>query len=385
MATIEAIETFIVDVPTIRPHVLAMATMRTQAMVIVRVRCSDGIIGTGEATTIGGLSYGNESPEGIKLAIDTYFEPLLVSGSAHPGSAMALLARSIVGNHFAKSAIETALFDAAGRRAGLAVSELLGGRLHDRLPVLWTLASGETKRDIAEAEDMVSRGRHRAFKLKIGKRSLADDVAHVAQIKRSLGNQVSIRVDVNQAWDEITARRGVAMLADVGADLVEQPVARANVAAMARLTAMGRLAVMADEGLHGPVDAMRHVMMAAADVFAVKVAQSGGLAAARAVAAIADAAGVSLYGGTMLEGPIGSVASAQVFATFGTLAFGTELFGPLLLTEELLAEPLDYADFSLVVPIGPGLGVNLDEDKVRAFRRDGPRRILVATPKAVKV
>ena len=65
------IDTFIVDVPTIRPHVLAMATMRSQAVVLVRITCSDGVVGIGEGTTIGGLSYGDESPEGIKLVIDT--------------------------------------------------------------------------------------------------------------------------------------------------------------------------------------------------------------------------------------------------------------------------------------------------------------------------
>ena len=105
-------------------------------------------------------------------------------------------------------------------------------------------------------------------------------------------------------------------------------------------------------------------------MFAVKIAQSGGLHAGRDVAAIADASGVALYGGTMLEAGVGTAASAHLFATFPKLAWGTELFGPLLLTEEILAEPLDYADFSLGVPTGPGLGIALDEDKIARFRRD---------------
>ena len=84
MTAITAVDTFLVDVPTIRPHVLAMATMYRQTLCIVQVHCADGIVGIGEATTIGGLAYGAESPEGIKLAIDTYFAPLLahVCGSA---------------------------------------------------------------------------------------------------------------------------------------------------------------------------------------------------------------------------------------------------------------------------------------------------------------
>ncbi|MBR0938399.1 muconate cycloisomerase [Bradyrhizobium jicamae] len=365
-------DTFIVDLPTIRPHVLAMATMRSQAIVLFRITCSDGVVGVGEGTTIGGLSYGDESPEGIKLAIDTYITPILrTCDVSRVSETMSKIGRNVVGNHIAKCAVETALLDAAGRRLGVPVSELIGGgRVRDRLPVAWTLASGNTALDIEEAQAMIEARRHSIFKLKIGKRSVAEDAAHVAAIKKAVGSRGSVRVDVNQGWDEAQADVGMKMLADAGCDLVEQPVARDALAAMARLSARHGIPLMADEALHGPRDAFRVAASAGARVFAVKIAQSGGLHAARDVAAIAEASGIGLYGGTMLEAGVGTVASAQLFATFPKLAWGTELFGPLLLTEEILAEPLDYADFSLGVPTGPGLGIALDEDKIARFRRD---------------
>lgn len=374
MLGIETVDTFLVDLPTIRPHVLSMATMMRQTAVFVRIRCADGIVGTGEATTIGGLSYGPESPEGIKLAIDTYFAPLLLKADAtRPALLMDVLGKSIVGNHFAKCAVETALLDAMGQRLGIPVSELLGGRRRDSLPVAWTLASGNTAQDIAEAERMLDLRRHNIFKLKIGKRSVDDDVAHVAAIKKALGARASVRVDVNQAWDEASASRGIAMLQDAGCDLVEQPVAAHARGAMARLAQANVVPIMADEALTGPNSAFDYAASAAADVFAVKIQQSGGLTAACKVGAIADAAGIALYGGTMLEVGIATAASAHVFATFPKLAFQTELFGPLLVTEEVLAEPLVYADFALRVPDGPGLGVTLDMDRVAFFRRDAAR------------
>lgn len=381
MAHIERIDTFLVDLPTIRPHVLSMTTMHRQTLALVRVSCSDGVAGIGEATTIGGLAYGDESPEGVKLAIDTYFAPLLKGVDAtRPAQAMRRVAASVVGNHFAKCAVETALLDAQGQRVGLPVSELLGGRLRDSLPVLWTLASGDTAKDIEEAEAMLDQRRHNAFKLKIGKREAAEDVAHVAAIKRALGDRVSIRVDVNMAWTETAARRGVAMLADAGVDLVEQPIARHNRAGMARLAARSPIPIMADEALRGPEDAYDFATRAAADVFSVKIAQSGGLFAAKRVQAIADAAGVALYGGTMLEAGVATIASAQVFSTFPDLAYGAELFGPLLLTEEILQAPLGYGAFSLTLPTGPGLGVALDEDKIAFFRRDRADRPTISIP-----
>jgi muconate cycloisomerase len=372
---IEQVDTFLVDLPTIRPHQLAMTTISRQTMMIVRIRTSDGIFGIGEGTTIGGLAYGPESPEGMKLAIDTYFAPILLAcDPTRIGQSMAALARSVQGNNFAKCAIETALIDALGKRTGLSASELLGSRHHDRLPVAWTLASGDTATDILEAEDMLARRRHNIFKLKIGKGDARTSIAHVAAIKRALGDRASVRVDINQAWSVATASAMLPRLADAGVDLIEQPVHFRNVKGMARLAAETHVPIMADEALNGPDTAFQVAALAGADVFALKIAQSGGLFAGAKVAAIAEAAGIGLYGGTMLEGPVGTIASAHLFSTFAKLEWGTELFGPLLLTEEILEEPLDYSDFTLAVPSGPGLGIALDEKSLNRFRRDRTER-----------
>jgi muconate cycloisomerase len=378
---IEEVETLLIDLPTIRPHRLAMTTMSDQTALIVRVRMSDGIIGLGEGTTIGGMSYGAESPEGMKLTIDTYIAPHLVGGNANQiGALMAPVRRAVRENHFAKCAVETALLDALGQRVGLSISELLGGRLHERLPVAWALASGSTARDIAEAEEMLERRRHRVFKVKIGRGEVKDDIAHVAAIKRALGDRASVRVDVNQAWSEAGAAKAIPALEDAGVDLVEQPIASSNRRGMARLVANSRVPIMADEALHGPETAFDLASHAAANVFAIKIAQSGGLFAAGRVAAIADAAGIGLYGGTMLEGAVGTVAAAHLFATLPHLEWGTELFGPLLLAEEILTEPLDYSEFSLKVPTGPGLGIKLDEACISRFRRDRTGHALRRAP-----
>ena len=371
MASIERIEVVIADVPTIRPHVLAMATMHSQAVVLVFVHRDDGLTGTGEATTIGGLAYGDESPEGIRLAIENYFAPLLVGEDAdRPAILMAKLNRHIVGNRFAKCAIETALLDALGQACGLPLSELLGGRLVDSLPVAWTLASGDTGKDIAEGERVLSEKLHRAFKLKIGKRAVADDCAHVAAIAKAFAGRAEVRVDVNQYWSRTQAVSGIAQLQDAGVVLIEQPLAADDVEGMKQLANRFDTAIMADEALTGPASAWRFAQQQAADAFSLKITQSGGLLAARAVATIGEAAGIALYGGTMLEGGIGTAASAHLFACLPSLEWGTELFGPLLMTEEILEQPLVYRDFALEVPSGLGLGVKVDRGKLKRFERN---------------
>lgn len=374
MTRIDQIETIILDIPTIRGHVLSMATMRVQTAVLVRVTFSDGSEGIGEGTTIGGLSYGPESPESIRSAIDTYIAPALLGQDAdNVNGAIQMIDRLVKGNRIAKTAVEIALWDGLGKRLGVPVSRLFGGAVHARLPVAWTLASGNSETDIAEALEMIETRRHNIFKLKIGKRSVHADVAHVARIKQAVGKAASVRVDVNTAWSLQEARWGLRGLQDAGCELVEQPLPARYRRAMAELTSGYEIAVMADEALNGPEDALEVAQLKAADVFAVKVGQSGGLKRAAEVIAIGQAAGLGLYGGTMLETGLGTAAALQLFSTVETLHWGTEFFGPLLLTEDILAEPLAFRDCSVEIPTGPGIGVTLDPDKIAHFRRDGAR------------
>ncbi|WP_195818680.1 muconate/chloromuconate family cycloisomerase [Roseobacter sp. MH60115] len=371
MPKIDRVETFLIDIPTIRGHVLSMTTMTVQSIVLVRLRFEDGSDGWGEGTTIGGMRYCAESPESIRLAIDSYIAPA-ISGleGDNINAALAVIETTVRGNPIARAAVEMALWDGLARRLDQPIAQLFGGALHDSLPVAWTLASGNSQTDITEAQQMIETGRHNIFKLKIGKRPVRDDVAHVAAIKASLGDKASVRVDVNQSWSLSDARWGLAGLQDVGCDLVEQPIPADQISNLKALTDSINIAVMADEALQGPKDALRLAADRSADVFAVKIAQSGGLKRAAEVVAIARSADIGLYAGTMLESGVSTATALQLFATVRHLAWGTELFGPLLFRDEILQTPLTYQNFSVTIPEGPGSGVEVDISKIEFYRRD---------------
>ena len=369
-AIIQSIDAILVDIPTIRPHKLSMTTMGVQTMVIVRIKDADGLEGLGEATTIGGLAYGPESPEGVKLTIDTYFNPLLVGQPADGINALRIrLDQSVRGNNLAKSAIETALLDMQGKRLNRPVSDLLGGAVHAHIPVLWTLASGDTAKDIAEAHSVLAQNRHRDFKLKIGSRSLRDDVRHVAAIKEAVGDKASVRVDVNQAWDEATAAKGMAELQAAGIDLVEQPTPMKDYAALVRLSQKFHIPILADEAVADAKDMFALAAAGFSGAVAMKIAKAGGPARALEQAMVAQAAGIGLYGGTLLEGTIGSTASLHAWSTLETLHWGTEMFGPLLMKDDIVVKPLHFHNNGVDLPAGPGLGIEIDEDKLAHYRR----------------
>jgi muconate cycloisomerase len=177
--------------------------MNTQTLVLVRVRCADGIQGWGEATTIGGLNYGEESPESIKVEHRHPYRPAAVGMDAsQPAKAMAKVRKIIQGNRFAKCALETALLDAQASASACRCPNCWAAACATRCrwPGPWPAAT--RPRTSRKRSTCWRSRRHRIFKLKIGLRSVDDDVAHVLAIKRALGDRASVRVDVNQAWSE---------------------------------------------------------------------------------------------------------------------------------------------------------------------------------------
>ena len=368
--TVTDIRSTIVDVPTVRQHKLSQLAVSAQSYVIVEVRLTNGATGVGEAATLGGPRWSEESVEGIKAVIDAHLAPALLGADASRfEAAAARMDAAAKRNNAAKAAIESALFDAVGRTLGVPAVQLLGGAVRERMPVFWTLASGDPTQEIEEAEAKLAARLHDRFKIKIGAQPLADDLARLRRIAAALEGRATLIVDANQAWDEAITVRAMPALAELGVTLVEQPLPAWNVAGLARVRARSAVPVMADESVFTPHDMMAVAEAAAADTLSLKLVKHGGLLGLRKVAAVAEAAGVSLYGGCLLESSIGAAAHLHAFAGLRTLAWGCEHFGPHILTEDLALEPVRIEDFQIHLPTGPGLGVALDPEKLRRFAR----------------
>jgi muconate cycloisomerase len=367
---INEIKTTIVDVPTVRKHKLSSLSVTAQSYVIVELRLGNGVTGIGEAATLGGPRWSEESVESIKANIDTYLAPGLIGSPADRfTAARARMDEAAKRNNAAKGAIESALFDAVGKTFGLPAVQLLGGVVRDSVPVLWTLASGDPVQEIEEAEKKIAARLHNTFKVKIGAQAPEADMARLRRLAVALEGRATLIVDANQAWDEATALRCLPVLAEIGITLVEQPLPASNIAGMARLRTRSNVPLMADECVFSTHDMLDVVRASAADVVSLKLVKHGGLLATRDVAAVAQAAGIGLYGGCLLESSIGAAAHLQVFAGLRDLAWGCEHFGPQILTGDLVTEPLRFANFHIHLPAGPGLGVTLDPAQVRRYAR----------------
>jgi muconate cycloisomerase len=330
-------------------------------------------VGIGEAATLGGPRWSEESVESIKANIDAHIAPALIGLPADrfelAGARMDAAARR---NAAAKAAIETALLDAVGRTLGVPAALLLGGGIvRESVPVLRTLASGDPDQEIEEAKRKLAARLHDTFKVKVGAQAPEADLARLRRLADALDGRARLIVDANQAWDEPTAARSLPGLAELGVAPVEQPLPVWNIGGMARLRARsGVPPLMADECVFSAHDMLAVAQAAAADVVSLKLVKHGGLVNLRKVAAVAEAAGIDLYGGCLLESSIGAAAHLHAFAGLRALGWGCEHFGPQILTDDLVTEPLRFEGFQVHLPAGPGIGVTLDHDRLRSYARD---------------
>jgi len=243
---IASIRSTIVDVPTVRRHELSSLSVTAQSYVIVELRLANGMEGIGEAATLGGPCWSEESVESIKATIDAYLAPALLGAPANRFEAARIrMDAAAKRNNAAKGAIESATFDAVGKALGVPAVQLLGGAVRESVPVLWTLASGDPAQEIDEAEEKLAARLHDTFKVKIGARSPEADVMRLRRLADALAGRASVIVDVNQAWDETTALRCLPILAELGVRLVEQPLPAWNLAGMARLRVRSTVPLMA--------------------------------------------------------------------------------------------------------------------------------------------
>lgn len=366
---IKKVHSVIVDVPIARPHQFSTEIVTTKSFLLIQIELENGLIGIGEGTTPG-IWWNGESVETMQLVINQYLTPILVGQD--PRNIEQLLQtfdRHVRANPFAKATVEMALYDVVGKIYKAPVHQLLGGLYQNAIDVKWALATGDADGDIAEGKECVSSGKYKDFKIKAGKHEPADDAQRAIKIAEGLRGVSTIGIDPNGSWDRLTAVRWMERLNEAGVDFLEQPLAPLDFDGAAKLVSMGKVPVMADESVATIQDAQRLVQLKAADIFSLKIHKSGGMRNTLKVAAIAEAAGISCFGGTSLESSIGSAASIHAFGAIRNLDYGCETFGPQWLADDIVKNPLEFKDGKILVPMGAGLGVELDEAKVEKYKR----------------
>jgi muconate cycloisomerase len=271
---------------------------------------------------------------------------------------------------YLRAAFEMALLDVIGRRHGVPVHVLLGGRARDAVPLAWGIYQKSPEEMAEDAAAGIAAGFH-AIKLKVG-RALADDVAAVRAVARAVGRETPLRLDANMAWRTVPEAANAirALAAESTIAWIEQPLGRANLDGLRLLRQQTRVPIMADESLQSLRDAYEVARTEAADVFNVYVVEAGGLLAAAEIFALARALDIPCIIGSQAELGIGTAAAAHLGVAMPNLPYACETFGPLRYAREITAKGPRIERGMLYPPDGPGLGVEIDWDTLRAWQVD---------------
>jgi len=359
---IRTIEPFAVSLPMIKPLIMAGEEVRRADNMLVRMTSDDGHVGWGEAAAAPTMT--GETIASMIAAVRYLASALAGRDATDIAGAVKAMGGRMYANHGAKAAIEIALHDLLGRATGRPVHALIGNKRRSRLPLMSPIGGGDSDDDAREAVLKKASG-VTAFKIKVGIDTPANAVAHTRAICAALRNGYLISADANQGFTTEQAIAFVQAVAGAGLDFVEQPVAADDLDGMAAVAAATDIAVGADEGIHNAADVARHHERGAAGGVSLKAIKLGGIRAVVEAGRLADDLGMRVNVSCKTgESSIGCAAALHVASVIPNVAWGLTLTHTGL-AEDVVTDPIRTERGRADVLDRPGLGVEVDEDRVR--------------------
>jgi muconate cycloisomerase len=383
LSRIESLSTVLVQLPTRREHRWTGLTEPIGRYILVRMTDDQGRVGWGEAAALkdwGGEfgRYFGESAGIVDFVIGRYLSAAVAG--IDPANIVELHARMdavIKGYPYAKAAVEFAAYDLAGKRLGVPVHMLLGGRARSRIPVTHSIGLVS----VAEAEEEASRVAQegiRTIKVKIGV-DAKRDLEVVRAVRGAAGPDMDICVDANEGYR--TPGEAVVVLREMEKfrlKYAEQPCM--GIERIAEVARAIDTPVMADESAWNAHDALQIAEQHAVDIVSIYTTKPGGLYKAMQVAAVCSAAGIACNVNGSIETGVGNLANVQLAAAAPAVTLSCVIpvstpaeaqqgrIGGIYYRDDLLAEAMTLTDGAIEVPLAPGLGMDIDEAKIERYR-----------------
>ena len=379
------VETIPIRLPPRRVHQWASLTTPIGVYVIVKLHTDDGLVGLGEAPVLkdwGGDhgKYFGETPQTtIHIINDIIFPALKGQDPRQFESVHGVMDKAVKGYPYAKAAIDMALYDVAGKTLSVPAYRFLGGCFRDRISIAHSLGLMEIEKAVEEALQAKSEG-VKTIKLKGGvdpKR----DVQLVRQLRDALGPETKICVDANQGYPTPkVAVQVIKAMAEYDLLYMEQPVE--GIDPMAEVAKRVDTLIMADESAWTPQDVLEIAQKKAADIISLYTTKPGGIFKAKKVAAVAEAAGLKCNVNGSVETGVGNAANIQLAASTAVVTFdcvvpvsrpkdaGQKGIAGIYYQDDIVTEGCKFSDGNISVSTKPGLGIELDEDKLKHYRLD---------------
>ena len=358
---IKSITPIAISIPLKQEIIMGGISFTNSENILIQIETEDGLVGWGEASSAPNMT--GETIASMEAAVK-YLTPHLIGRD--PSSFienMKFIDKMLYGNSSVKAAFEIACYDVVGKAEGKSMSELLGGAKRAEIPVLLLLAAGNLEADSQEAKVKLEEG-FRSFKIKVGGNPLDEDVSRVKEIRKIVGRSSQLSVDANQAWNPEEAIEFVERASEF-LDFVEQPVMGNDLEGMKQIAEASNAPIGADEGLHSISDIVLHKERGAASGGSLKMIKLGGVLKALKAAELSNQMEMSVnIAGKICETSVSSAAVVHLAAAIPQIDWGLSITNQYAATD-IVKEPIKILNGSVAAPPGTGLGVEIDENRLK--------------------
>ncbi len=372
---ITKIETRIIEIPVETPYVFSHGVLKAFSNVLVWVYTNEDITGIGEASFVPGGGVSEETPESTKPMIDSYLAPVVVGEDPFDIERIhhkmdAVIPRNLI----AKCGIDLALWDIMGKALDMPVYKLLGGQFESKIVGTYTL-SIDTPDKMAEQAEYRKKQGYRTLVVKIG-RDPGTDIERLRQVRNAVGLDINIRLDANEAYRPAQAIRIIRQMEKYNPEFVEEPVKRWDLDGMAKVIQAVDIPISSDESNTSLESVYKIIKKGAADILNIKISKNGGLWRSKKIAAVAESAGIPCIVGGANTYEVGRQACRHfaVSTAQAQMGMGSEGCAPASQSKvnDVTKNVITYQDITRlggyveVLP-GPGLGTELDNDKIKKY------------------
>ncbi len=355
---IERVELRQVRLPYVAPFETSGWREETCHAIIVRLE-ADGVVGWGESPVGENPFYNEENYQTAWIIEQDYLVPMLMAADlGSPQDVTPALAK-VRANRMAKSGLEFATWDLFGRRDGRSLASMLGGT-RDRVAVGVSVGIQKDIDTLLRVVGGYINAGYKRIKLKIRP---GWDVEPTAAV-RAAWPDIQLQVDANSIYHLSDAER-LAQLDQFNLLLVEQPLGHDDIFDHAKLQGRLRTPICLDESIVSPDHARWAIEMKACGVINIKPSRIGGLADSVRVHDLAQAAGMPVWHGGMLETGVGRAANVALASLPNFKLPGDISANERYYARDIVHNPFTLNDDStLTVPTTPGSGVVVDEERL---------------------
>jgi o-succinylbenzoate synthase len=358
------VEAFPISLPLKKPFTIALGTMTHSPHAVVRITTEEGIVGYGEASTWH-VVYGYDQHE-LVWATEQYLGPAVIGMDVTDMEAILIRMNTVLPkNLMAKAGIEIACQDARAKALGIPLYRIFGGALKKPVEVIEVVDIVPFEEAAKMAVQYVKDG-FRCIKIKIGLHP-KEDAERVRVVREAVGPGVRLRVDGNQGYDRVTAMKACQAMEKYDLQWIEQPLPDWDLEGLAMLAEALWTPIAVDESIYTLQDVYKVARAKAADVINIKVAKCGGMNPSLKIAHAAASVGIPCFLGGCIETGVGTAAALHFGACAPNLFPALEIAGSGLFTDDIVERPFISTEGVIELPEGPGLGVVVNEEKLKYY------------------